>query len=262
MKDEETKFWESPDLVARVGSRLYGCANPDSDDDRRGFVVEPAPYLLGRKKFELFEDKESDFVIWSVQKFFHGLTRGSPNVFEILFVPEDQIIEATELGREVLRRREVFLCMGSIIPIHGFAQSEWLKAQLKTKNKETGDVYHSARVVGAKRKASHAEFGFSVKNAYHSIRLLHQGLELASKGNITYPRPEAELLRSIRNGKVSFGEIEELYEDLDAQLSKVIEQAPLRRFPDREGIDQLYYDITGQTISNFLGARNAHTISR
>jgi len=260
-KIENTEFWHETDLLTRVGSRLYGCANPDSDDDRRGFVVEPAEYLLGREKFEQHEDKVTDLVIWGVQKFFHGLTKGSPNVFEILFVPDEFIISATDRGREVLRRRDVFVCMGSVIPIRGFAHSEWLKAQLKTKNKETGEVYHSKRVVGAKRKASHAEHGYSVKNAYHAIRLLHQGLELVQEGHITFPRPEADFLRNIRNGEVQFEQLELEYEQLDARLSELIEQAPLRRFPDRKAIDELYYDITGDVIVDFLAGRHANTVS-
>lgn len=257
-----TNFWEQPDLLVRAGSKLYGCATPDSDDDQRGFVLEPAEYLLGRNDFQQHEDKINDVVIWGFKKFWFQIAqKGTPNTFEILYAPDSHIIEVSDLGRYVIENREKFVAKSHVIPIAGYARSEWLKAQLKTKNKETGDEYPSRRVVGAKRKDSHAKYGYSVKNAYHSIRLLQQGIELANTKHITFPRPEADMLRSIRNGELTFERLELEYERLDKQLNAVIEECDLEPRSDKRVLDEIYYDIVGPRIIGFLGSRNARTVS-
>jgi len=84
---------------------------------------------------------------------------------------------------------------------------------------------------------------------------------VVQEGHITLPRPEADFLRSIRNGEVQFEQLELEYEQLDARLSELIEQAPLRRFPDWKAIDELYYDITVDVIVDFLAGRHANTVS-
>jgi predicted nucleotidyltransferase len=258
MKD----FWKKPDLLIQTGSHLYGCATPNSDDDRRGFVIEPAEYLLGRKTFNQHEDKIQDVVIWGLQKFVHQLTKGTPNTFEIIFAPDAHILEITQAGMTILERREIFVAKNQLMPFAGFARSEWLKAQLKTKNKETGEVYFSPRVVGAKRKESHAKHGYSLKNAYHTVRLLSQGIELARDGFITFPRPEVDLLIDLRNGNLAFERVEAEVERLDAEMMKAIDDSPLPKYPNNKRIDELYYGLIEDRIEEFLeGRRSANTVS-
>ena len=42
--------------------------------------------------------------------------------------------------------------------------------------------------------------GYDIKAALHAIRLLNEGIELMRSGSITLPRPEKELLITIRTG--------------------------------------------------------------
>jgi uncharacterized protein len=42
--------------------------------------------------------------------------------------------------------------------------------------------------------------GYDIKAALHVIRLLNEGIELMRSGSITLPRPEKELLITIRTG--------------------------------------------------------------
>jgi uncharacterized protein len=245
-------IWSNPDLLVRSGSHLYGCSTPTSDVDLRGFVVEPGEYLLGRKKFEQYEDKEDDTIIWGFAKFFELLEKGSPNTFEILFAPASEYIVLTDKGRMMVENRHLFVCRQVTDTIRGFASSEWLKAQLLTRNKETDEVYHSSRVVGAKRKESHAEFGYSVKNAYHSIRLLEQGIELLERGDITFPRPNADLLRSIRNGEIKFEDLAALREKRTVEFATAEEKTSLPKRANREKIDNLYFEIIDDRVEEFL----------
>lgn len=251
------EFWKKPDLLIQTGSHMYGCSTPESDSDTRGFVVEPAEYLLGRQKFEQHEDKVTDCVIWGFPKFIHQLTKGTPNTFEILFAPKSQILEITKYGQYILDNKDIFVAKNQLMPFAGFAKSEWLKAQLMTKNKENNEVYFSPRVVGAKRKESYSKHGYSVKNAYHTVRLLSQGIELAREGKINFPRPEAPLLVQIRQGELTFERLEAIVVQLDDKLQSAIDKSTLPKYPDNRRIDELYYDLVGDRIISFFKGRKS-----
>lgn len=247
-----TNIWDNPDLLVLTGSNLYGCAMPDSDTDLRGFFVEPGEYLIGRKRFEQHDDKVNDTVIWGVRKFFSLLEKGSPNTIEILFAPSDNVRSSTEIGEKILSARSLFVNRRLTDTIRGFASSEWRKAQLLTKNRETGEVYFSPRVVGAKRKDSHAEFGYCLKNAYHSIRLLEEGIELLKSGTITFPRPNANELRNIRNGVMALGAISEKIEALSKEFEVAEAVSILPADPDFKAIDALYLDLIRNKVVEML----------
>lgn len=258
MKD----FWAKPDLLVQTGSHMYGCATPESDFDRRGFVLEPAEYILGRKNFEQHENKKDDTVIWGFSKFICHLAKGTPNTFEILFAPENRILQITKLGKYLLENRDVFVAKNQLMPFAGFARAEWARARLMTKNKETGEEYFSPRVVGAKRKESHAKHGYSLKNAYHAVRLLNQGIELARDGFITFPRPEASLLSEIRSGELAFERVEAIVENLDSEMMEAINNTSLPKHPDNKRIDEIYYDLISDTVNEFFKERlSENTIS-
>lgn len=257
-----SSFWENPDLLVTSGSHLYGCSTKDSDLDLRGFVLEPAEYLLGRKTFnEKQSTEDDDTVIWGFQHFLKQISRPSPNIFEILFAPQDKVNVITDVGKTVLDNKELFLHQGIFKPFMGFAFSEWNKCQLKHVDKNTGEIRSSTRVVGAKRKQSYSEHGYSVKNAYHAVRLLSQIIELCDHGTITFPRPEASLLISIRNGEISFSDLEGIYNSLDIKAKNLSDKNCLPKKIDMSSIDELYYDIVSPRISQFLNNRVRHFLN-
>ncbi len=246
-------LWDNPDLLVIHGSRLFGCDVPGSDVDTRGFVVLPGEYLIGRRKFEQHDNKESDTVIWGVQKFFSLLEKGAPNTVELLFVPENHILEISEKGRLVIENRDLFVSRRLTDQIRGFAGGEWRKAQLLHKKKETGEVSRSTRVVGAKRKESYEKYGYCVKNAYHAIRLLEEGIELLKFGVITFPRPNADELKILRNGKLSFEQVKAKIESLMEEFALAEESSLLRDNPDKEAIDDLYLNVIKESIFKYFG---------
>jgi len=126
-ESELNQALDNPDLLIMAGSRLYGTSIPESDYDYRGFVVPPFEYLIGLRKFEHRVIQNPDTIIYSLKRFIELLISGDPTCYEILFAPETNIIERTDIGGILLRNRELFACQRFARRIGGYAQSEWRK---------------------------------------------------------------------------------------------------------------------------------------
>jgi len=238
-----TDFYKKPDLLVRTGSHLYGCAVATSDEDTRGLVVPPAEYLLGRKNWEQHETKDPDCVIWNFAKFFNLLERFSPNTAEILFAPQEHIIEITEVGQMMIDNKHLFVSKQLIKPMQGFAFGEWKKAV---------EYFEQLRKLGAQRKEHIAKFGYSVKNAYHAVRLLEECIELLQTGTITFPRPNADFLRQIRHGEIPVEVVKERYEQLDKRVPQEGADSSIPDSVEKDKLDKLFYDCIKMKMVGFM----------
>lgn len=279
-------FWDNPDLLCVTGSRLYGVSTPDSDTDYRGFVAEPLSYLIGMDRFEQKEYEDCDKVVYGLKKFFTILKMGNTNCLESLFANEYLFL--SPIGSRVLEKRNLFVSKNYYRSIRGFALSEWRKARavnlaMAYADKDEEDIFvklsgryqlkrfeindimdiiftnregdprkeeSSTRFLGEKRKISVDKHGFSVKNAYHAIRLLDQGIELMKTGSITFPRHNASELRDIRNGNVSIEDLEKRYHSLNEELQKAAEASKLPSKPNSEEINELYLKIVQDIVQD------------
>ncbi|WP_430534727.1 nucleotidyltransferase domain-containing protein [Listeria rocourtiae] len=95
-------------LVAS-GSHGYGTNTKASDLDLRGFLIEDERYLYGLHKFEQFEEKETDTVIFGAQKFIKLCAQGNPNMLELLGVEDEEIVVCSKIGRMVRNHADLFL---------------------------------------------------------------------------------------------------------------------------------------------------------
>ncbi|MBC1436170.1 nucleotidyltransferase [Listeria rocourtiae] len=95
-------------LVAS-GSHGYGTNNETSDLDLRGFLIEDERYLYGLHKFEQFEEKKTDTVIFGAQKFIKLCAQGNPNMLELLGGEEEEIVICSDVGRIVRAHADLFL---------------------------------------------------------------------------------------------------------------------------------------------------------
>lgn len=68
--------------------------------------------------------------------------------------------------------------------------------------------------------------GYDIRAAMHLIRLLSEGVELMGSGTITLPRPEKELLITIRTGQ--YGSLERVL-----TLADILFLEPDRPIPPR-----------------------------
>jgi uncharacterized protein len=85
--------------------------------------------------------------------------------------------------------------------------------------------------------------GYDIKAAMHVIRLLNEGIELMRSGTITLPRPEKELLLTIRTGQ--YGSLERvltLANSLFRELEEAEAKSGLPEKVDRNRISALVSD--------------------
>jgi len=99
-----------------------------------------------------------------------------------------------------------------------------------------------------KRSKSEEKFGFDTKHMSHLFRLMSEGEELLTTEFITFPRPDAEFLLDIRNGKYSYEELTDMIGDYDNKFDKLYETSNLPNKPNRKIIDKLCINI----VKDFL----------
>lgn len=120
--------------LARHGSHAYGTNLPESDVDLRGAAVPPRSHVTGFAY--IFEQSEAnpeptvvgaapiDRVVYSLRKFMNLASDCNPNVLEVLFVEDSDIIESTEEGRILRENRELFLSKKVKHTFTGYAISQ------------------------------------------------------------------------------------------------------------------------------------------
>jgi uncharacterized protein len=91
---------------------------------------------------------------------------------------------------ETLKSREEFLSRQAALQFRGFAEAQIRRLQ----------------GIGTGEKGQRHELidvhGYDIRAAMHVIRLPSEGIELMRSGTITLPRPEKELLITIRSGAI------------------------------------------------------------
>ncbi len=117
--------------LVRHGSQAYGTNTPESDEDFKGVCIPPKEYYLGAlKKFEQSELKDPDTVIYEIRKFFNLAASSNPNVIEVLFVDNKDIIHIDPLGEEIVANREKFLSKRIKHTFTGYAVSQLKRIKL------------------------------------------------------------------------------------------------------------------------------------
>lgn len=116
-------------LLCYGGSHAYGTNIESSDIDLRGVVFNPINTLLGNGTFEQFEDKNTDTVIYGLNKYIDLLLGCNPNVLESLGCkPEHYFIISPE-GQLLLDNRKIFLSRRAIKTFGGYANSQLRRLQ-------------------------------------------------------------------------------------------------------------------------------------
>ena len=220
------------------GSRAYGFANENSDIDYRGIFFPHQKCFYGFENFkDPIETKDPDTVFYSFKKFISLAIANNPNILEILFIDDPNlIIQDSKYIQRIKMFRQDFLSKRIFTTYLGY-----VKAQMhKIKNEgNCSPEMNSRRMEDIKKN------GYDTKAASHVFRLLFQGIELAREKIISIPLPKGDVFvcKLVRNGKVSFEDFVKDSNDFIEIFKELETKSDLPDEPNIELINDLVMDI-------------------
>ncbi|HEY1375611.1 MAG TPA: nucleotidyltransferase domain-containing protein, partial [Gemmataceae bacterium] len=199
-----------------VGSRAFGLATDESDEDRRGIYLPPADW-----HWSLFKPPEQvesaaggvEEVDWEIEKFIRLALQANPNILETLWSPV--VLHADEVGRELRELRPAFLSRHLFKTYSGYVLSQFRLMQ-----------------------RGHDRAGaFKAKHAMHLIRLLYSGIHALRTGDILVDVGEhRDELLSIRRGEWTFQQVRDRALALNVEFQSA---AAATALPDRPDYDRV-----------------------
>jgi len=96
------------------------------------------------------------------------------------------------------------------------------------------------------------KFGYDTKAAMHGLRLLYECHELMTRGAITLPRPEKDMLIEIRGGAWTLEKVLRQAQKMFKEVEEAVAQSPLPERVDRPAISRL----VAQAHLEFWAARD------
>jgi len=222
------------------GSELHGAKVKDTDDlDIYGVYIEPPELALGLDSFPHYvwstagNDRRNgphdvDVTLYSLHKWAGLACKGNPTALHFLFSGGTL---KSPLWSEVVKDKDLFLSRLCVKHFLGFADD-----QLKRMTGKKG------RGKKGQRPELEVKFGYDVKAAMHTIRLLYECKEIVSTGKITLPRPERDLLIRVRRGKYSMEKVISMAQKLFAECEAESEHSVLPETINRQVVSKLLAD--------------------
>lgn len=268
-------------FTGRAGSHAYGLSTSESDEDTRGVFVGLPSNVCGLFPVENVE-YNGDYVVFELRKFVSLAKDCNPNIIELLYLDEGDILHTTPFWQRLRDHRDLFLTRRAKHTFSGYAVAQLKKirghkawvdnAQPREKpspakfvkntyieglgQREVFDqlAYDAALKTwksywewkenrNPKRAQMEEESGYDRKHAMHLIRLLLMGKEILSGEGVQVKRADREYLLSIRNGAFTYEEVVARSDELVAELETLYEGSPLPHAPSGEKIDELLVSI-------------------
>lgn len=220
-------------LLVVAGSHGYGLNTEESDLDIRGISMGTSDSILGMESFDVFEDKKTDTVIYSMRRFMELAMKGAPNVLEILFSnPENILYYDEKIGKMLLDNRDMFLSKRIYYSFKGYAKNALKDAEKRLEtNPKKADKY-----------------------AMHYIRLCLEVIALLNGNDLTdILKNNRDMLMWIRNGSMRHGNkfTEEFYESVrnfENLLEKAYQNSLLPDTVDVKKVSGLLVDMNREFL--------------
>ncbi|MGW5679555.1 nucleotidyltransferase domain-containing protein [Streptomyces sp. NPDC003860] len=198
-----------------MGSRAFGLATEDSDTDRRGVFLAPAPLFWRFEKPPTHVDGPlPEQFSWELERFCELALRANPTVLECLHSPLVERIDAT--GRELLSLRDAFLSREVLRTFVRYAEGQAKKhaADLRAERPPRG------------------------KQVMHLLRLLLSCRDLLRTGELVLDVGDArERLLAVRRGEVPWEHCETWMTRLADEATAAAARSPLPPAPDRARVE-------------------------
>ena len=144
-------------LLGLGGSHAYGMEHKDSDLDVRGIALNSKSEVLLSNDFDQVVDTPTDTTIYSFNKIITLLSSNNPNTVELLGLKPEHYLYLSDIGRELLDNRKIFLSKICIKSFAGYSQSQLRRMENKAN-----------RLVG---QAQNEEYIFkSIQNAKYDFK--------------------------------------------------------------------------------------------
>lgn len=120
----------NPHLAGRLvfltlgGSHAYGTNIETSDVDVRGCAMNRPSDILGLTSFEQVVNTATDTTVYSFNKLISLLVNCNPNTIELLGCRPDHYFEMTDVGREMIANRHIFLSKKAFDSFGGYATQQ------------------------------------------------------------------------------------------------------------------------------------------
>ena len=144
-------------LLGYGGSHAYGMNNENSDVDIRGIATNSKRNILIGNDFEQVVETETDTAIYSFDKIIKLFCSCNPNTIEMLGLRPEDYIYLTDIGREIIKHRQIFLSKRVIHSFAGYANAQLRRLENK-----------SARLVSQSEQEQHILK--SIEHASYELR--------------------------------------------------------------------------------------------
>lgn len=111
-------------LLGLSGSHAYGTNIETSDVDIRGIAGNTREEILTYHDFEQVEDRPTDTVVFSVNKFISLASAGNPLFIEMLGLKPEHYIIKTPIGEKLIANRNLFLSKRIAVTFGGYANQQ------------------------------------------------------------------------------------------------------------------------------------------
>ena len=237
VRESEFPFPERVIHLFVGGSELHGAKVHGTDDlDIYGLYIEPPDLVLGLESFPHFvwstagNDRRNgphdvDITLYSLKKWAGLACKGNPTALHFLFA---ESVMSSSIWKQIAGEREIFLSRTFVKPFLGFADD-----QLKRMTGKKG------RGKKGQRPEIERKYGYDVKAAMHTLRLLYECKELMLQHRITLPRPERDFLIKVRTGTYSMEKALAAAEELFAECEEAARASALPEKIDRQSVSRL-----------------------
>lgn len=207
-----------------------------------------------------------DMQIMEITKFVKLALQCNPSILEILFSNDESIIFKNPIIQTLLDAKQSFLSVSVKDRFCGYAKSQlhkikqhksWIdenpvkpefvegedKQKFEKKLKEYNSYQHMISERNPKRLALEVSFGYDCKHAAHLFRLMSMAKEIISEGKVLVKRPDAELIKSIRNGSWTYDQVIAFADDAEIKINELMKTTCLPNEPDFKLINQITQEI-------------------